>query len=353
MEVIARTIEKVYAADLVAGPLTLVWHAGEPLAVPVSYYEQAFAAVRGSMPAGATVRHCMQSNGILLNERWCEFIKTQGISIGLSIDGPAFIHDAHRKTRQGKGTHEAALRGLRLLQSHHISFHVISVITCDSLPHAEEIYRFFADLGVVQVGFNIEEVEGENAVSSLGASSAEAQRIRAFMETIFRLQKADGGRARVREFDAALEKLRSGMSLRDLDFPYFDEQVRPFGILNVDCEGNFSTYSPELLGMHLSKYGRFIFGNVPEDDFVSVVTPDEFRAVFEDIVAGIRKCRDSCAYYGYCGGGAPANKYYENGSLATTETVFCRHSIQLPLNLVLSDLEQGVTLAQTPAQTKY
>lgn len=304
MEVIAQTIEKVYVAELVIGPLTLVWHAGEPLAVPISYYERAFAVVRGRIPAGAAVRHCMQSNGILLNERWCQFIKAEGISIGLSIDGPAFIHDAHRKTRQGKGTHEAVLRGLRLLQSRDIPFHVISVITSDSLPHAEEIYRFFADLGVAQVGFNIEEVEGENAVSSLGVSSAEAQRVRAFMATIFKLQKADGGRMRVREFDAALEKLRSGMSLRDLDFPYFNEQVRPFGILNVDCEGNFSTYSPELLGMHLPKYGQFTFGNVLEDDFVSVVTSGKFRAVFEDIVAGIRKCRDSCAYYGYCGGGA-------------------------------------------------
>jgi len=50
-------------------------------------------------------------------------------------------------------------------------------------------------------------------------------------------------------------------------------------------------------------------------------------------------------------GRRPANKYYENGSLSTAETVFCRHSIQLPLDLVLSDLERGVTHAQTTTQT--
>jgi len=30
----------VFAADLVLGPLTVIWHAGEPLAMPISYYER-------------------------------------------------------------------------------------------------------------------------------------------------------------------------------------------------------------------------------------------------------------------------------------------------------------------------
>ena len=57
---------------------------------------------------------------------------------------------------------------------------------------------------------------------------------------------------------------------------------------------------------------------------------------------GITLCRKSCAYYGYCGGGAPANKYYENGSFATAETMFCKYSVKLPLEIVLNDLEAGL-----------
>jgi uncharacterized protein len=342
LEIVGATIEKVFAADLVLGPLTVIWHAGEPLAMPISYYERAFDEIRRKAPAGALIRHCMQSNGTLLNEAWCRFISVHNVSVGLSIDGPADIHDAHRKTRSGRGSHQAAMAGLRLLQSHGIPFHVISVITQQSLGRAEDIYHFFYDLGISQLGFNIEEIEGENGKSTLTSSGSMSGGVESFMSAIFRLQKADGGRMRIREFDAALGKIRSQKSLRSFDFPHFNEQVRPFGILNVDCDGNYSTYSPELLGMNVTPYGTFSFGNVLEDDFVEAVEGPKFRSVFADIQSGINLCRKSCAYYGYCGGGAPANKYYENGSFATTETMFCRYSVKLPLEIVLNDLEAGL-----------
>ena len=342
MQVIAATIEKVFAAELVFGPLTVIWHAGEPLVLPISYYEQAFEEIRKRAPAGAVIRHCMQSNGTLLSEAWCNFIKTHNVSIGLSIDGPAWIHDAHRKTRSGRGTHDAAMRGLRRLQAHDIPFHVISVITMLSLGHAEEIYRFFAELGVSQVGFNIEEIEAGNVSSSLNSSPMTSESIQTFMTAVFDLHKTDGGHMRIREFDAALAKIQSRKSLRSSDFPYFNEQVRPFGILSVDCDGNYSTYSPELLGMNSPKYGSFGFGNILENDFVDAVETTKFRSIFEDIQSGIKLCKDSCAYYGYCGGGAPANKYYENGSFATAETMYCRYSVKLPFDIVLNDLETMV-----------
>jgi uncharacterized protein len=339
LEMIAATIEKVFDADLVLGPLTVIWHAGEPLAVPISYYEQAFAEIRRKAPAGSVVRHCMQSNGTLINEAWCEFIGNHDVSIGLSIDGPADIHDAHRKTRSGRGSHRAAMEGLRRLQAHGIPFHVISVITRQSLGRAKDIYQFFFDLGISQLGFNVEEIEGENAKSSLTSAVQMAESVESFMATIFELQKEDGGRMRIREFDAALAKIQGAKSMRSFDFPHFNEQVRPFGILNVDCDGNYSTYSPELLGMSVSPYGSFSFGNILKDDFVDAVESPKFRSVFSDIKSGINLCKNSCAHYGYCGGGAPANKYYENGSFATGETMFCKYSVKLPLDIVLNDLE--------------
>jgi uncharacterized protein len=114
--------------------------------------------------------------------------------------------------------------------------------------------------------------------------------------------------------------------------------------------GNYSTYSPELLGMNLSPYGTFSFGNILTDDFVDAEESPKFRSVFADLQTGIKLCQDSCAYYGYCGGGAPANKYYENGSLATAETMFCRYSVKLPLDIVLNDLEASLSGPGVEAQ---
>ena len=310
--------------------------------MPISWYEEALATISLTAPSGANIVHSIQSNGTLLNQAWCDFIKRHDIRIGLSIDGPDFLHDLHRKTRRGDGSHRAAMRGLQLLKDNDIPFHVIAVITGDALGYAQEIYDFFETAGVERLGFNIEEVEAEHAVSTLGAGHEE--RVREFYQTIFENQK-QRRIITIREFAAAEQKIRSGISLREFDFPWFNEQVRPFGIISVDWKGNFSTYSPELLGMSLEPYGEFCFGNVLRDHFADALETPKFRQVLVDIQTGIKRCAESCPYYGYCGAGAPANKYYENGSFASTQTLYCRYAVQMPLDIVLNDMERALNLA--------
>lgn len=341
MPVLENAVEKTFASDLVRGELTIIWHAGEPLAVPISWYQEAIDLINHRAPAGAQIRHSFQSNGTLINQAWCDFIKQNQLSIGLSIDGPAFLHDAHRKTRKGAGTHAAGMRGMQLLRDNGIPFHVISVITRQALDHAEEIFDFFEQAGVERLGFNIEEVEADHLTSTVDAS--QDRKVRAFLETIYQLQKKRRSIV-IREFAAAEQKIRSGISLREFDFPWFNEQVRPFGIVSVDCEGNFSTYSPELLGMPVKPYGTFDFGNVMQSHFSDALETEKFQTVLQDIKAGLKRCADTCSYYGYCGGGAPANKYYENGSFASTQTMYCRTSVQMPLDILLSDMEKSLEI---------
>jgi uncharacterized protein len=62
-----------------------------------------------------------------------------------------------------------------------------------------------------------------------------------------------------------------------------------------------------------------------------------------DISTGVKLCKNTCQYFSLCGGGAPANKYYENGSFHSAETMFCRYAIQTPIDIVLEDLEKDLT----------
>jgi uncharacterized protein len=57
------------------------------------------------------------------------------------------------------------------------------------------------------------------------------------------------------------------------------------------------------------------------------------------VAAGVEACERRCAYFGFCGGGAPANKWFENGDLASTETLYCRSMVQRPFDVVLECLE--------------
>ena len=83
------------------------------------------------------------------------------------MDGPAFLHDAHRVTRTGLPTHAAVMRGIDWLARRRIPFQVICVLTADALDHADAIVDFFLQNGIGDVGFNMEETEGANTHSSL------------------------------------------------------------------------------------------------------------------------------------------------------------------------------------------
>src|SRR3954469_24820001 len=115
----AATLEQafagVFSSGLVREPFTLLWHAGEPLVVPVAFYEAADELLDRYNHSGVPVTQSFQTNATLLSEDWCDFLLRRQIHLGVSVDGPAFLHDRRRRTRQGKGTLDRVLQGIRLL----------------------------------------------------------------------------------------------------------------------------------------------------------------------------------------------------------------------------------------------
>ena len=80
--------------------------------------------------------------------------------MGVSIDGPRRFNDAHRLTRTGRSTFDQALAGIRLLRRESVPFHVISVLSQDSMDAPQEFLDFYVAEGIEDVCFNVEESEG-------------------------------------------------------------------------------------------------------------------------------------------------------------------------------------------------
>ncbi|NNE94103.1 MAG: GRRM system radical SAM/SPASM domain protein [Verrucomicrobiales bacterium] len=348
-ETLENVMGKVFDSGMVGPPFTLLWHAGEPLAVPLKWYEEAFEIINRFPNAKQLVEHNFQTNGTLVNQKWIDFILKHKIEVGVSIDGPEFIHDHHRKTRKGGGTHAKAMRGYKMLREAGVNPGVVSVISDIAVDHPDEIYDFFIENDINGVGFNIEEVEGANASSSLGDVNMDGdERIRRFLTRIYDRNKADGFPLRIREFETAKMNILEPHMTHMPDGRYYNSETDPFGMINVDCFGNFSTFSPELLGQPTEKYGTFNFGNVIKHSFFDATKNKAFQQVLEDIDAGNRKCAESCPFWNYCGGASPSNKYYENGTFDSTETANCRSTVQIPLEIVLEDLEHDLQLPAVP-----
>ena len=117
-------------------------------------------------------------------------------------------------------------------------------------------------------------------------------------------------------------------------------QVEPFGMMNVDCHGNVSSFSPELLGLKNGDYGDFIVGNIRTDSLEEMHCSPTMKAMSRDITAGVAACRKDCEYFSVCGGGAPINKLAENGSFTGTRTSFCSLTQMVPVDLILDAFDQ-------------
>ncbi|MCP9775388.1 GRRM system radical SAM/SPASM domain protein [Cyanobium sp. WAJ14-Wanaka] len=337
LELLDAALERVLESPYVGGDFTLLWHAGEPLTVPISFYDEATERIRRAEQAWAggplRIHQSVQTNATLINDAWCDCFERNGISVGVSMDGPAFLHDVHRRTRTGLGTHAASLRGIGHLRRRGIHFQVIAVITEEALRYPDELFAFFVENGITNVAFNMEETEGENRVSTLSRPHAE-EAYQAFLRRFWELWQQHPESMRVREFDGicSLAAADARMELTDM--------THPFAIVNVDARGAISTFDPELLAVETDTYGDFVLGNVLKDSLVSIAATAKFQRIHRDMRAGLARCQQECPYFGLCGGGAGSNKYWEHGTFDCAETQACRYRIKLTADVVLDGLER-------------
>lgn len=335
-ETLKRLFERIVEAPwLIGDELRLSWHAGEPLTLPCGYYSDAFAEIDTAVGDSSTVSHSFQTNGTLINREWVEFIRHHRVRIGLSLDGPAFLHDENRRTRTGGGTHAKVMRGASLLAEAQILFSVIAVVTRQTLAHADDFYDFFRDHGISRVALNVEEVELFHDRSSLGRETA--QQYQRFLERLFQ-RSLEEGQVDFRE----LAVVRNAVAAGAQDGRRSGQLIRPFATTTCDHAGNIFTFSPELAGASSIAYGDFIVGNVHRQGFDEMLSSPAMMLMLRDIHSGIDRCAASCGHFSLCLGGTPGNKFFENGSFDSTETAYCLHSRQGVANAALAVLERAV-----------
>ena len=335
-EVLDAAFRLVSEAGLPAERLDVRWHAGEPLVAPVDFYASAFDRAERVLGGQTRIEHSLQTNGVLIDRAWAEFLTERGVRVGVSIDGPADIHDAHRTTRKGAGTLEAVMRGVAVLQEHAIPFDVIAVVSSVTMTHADRFMEFFEGLkGMRQLGLNIEETEGDHASATFASDGFEA-RCLAFMQRVQAWSSRTG--IRVREFEAMKDLIVLGDERGARN-----TQNEPFAILAIACDGQICTFSPELLGLRHPNWESFSIGHVHSSSMADLLKSKRLLDLGSQINEGTDMCRRSCPYFALCGGGAPVNKLYENGTFASTQTRHCRSTVMTVANIVMEDLEAKIS----------
>jgi uncharacterized protein len=142
---------KQYISGQDGDRVVFTWHGGEPTLMGLDFFRRV-AALQERHAAGKRVENDLQTNGLLLDEAWCAFLRDHRFRVGLSIDGPEELHDRFRVTKGGRPTFREVRAAARRLHDHGVRFNALTVVNRVNARHPAEVYHFLTqELGVTLV----------------------------------------------------------------------------------------------------------------------------------------------------------------------------------------------------------
>ncbi|MEC8678483.1 MAG: radical SAM protein [Candidatus Margulisiibacteriota bacterium] len=327
---IEMIIKKIFKSTIIKPNILFLWHFGEPLIIKPSLYQFIFECIEKYNHHRKHVSHNIQTNGLLLNKAWLSFFSKNNVTIGLSIDGPSFIHDHSRKNWKGKGSFNNVYKSIDLLKKNNIDLSGIAVVTDYTLNYPDEFYNFFKSNGFKWLGLNIERNESDNLKSSI-SNSESLTKYREFISSLYSLYYQDHSFI-IREFEQmemAIHHFKRQNNSRSKN-----TETTPFDIIKLNMNGDISTFS---LFQNIGQSPNISIANINDiislDDLVSY---PNYLLQLSEIQKGIKRCFEDCMYYPVCGGGSPPAKLYENNSFDSLETFQCITHKQIIFDTIIN-----------------
>jgi uncharacterized protein len=201
------TLEEYVAQHINASPERVIrfsWHGGEPTLLGLDYFRNVVALQRKHQPPNRLIVNGIQTNGTLLDEDWCRFFARESFGVGLSLDGPADMHDKYRVTKDQKPTHENVMHGYKLLRKQRVHTDILCVVNAYNVKSPLQVYHFFKQINADYVSFLPmvdPQLDSESKVSPLTVPS---EAWGTFLCTIFdEWIDKDIGRIKVQLFEEA------------------------------------------------------------------------------------------------------------------------------------------------------
>jgi uncharacterized protein len=294
-----------YIRQILAAPgapaATIAWQGGEPTLMGLAFFRRAMAVEKKYLRPGTTVENTIQTNGILLDDAWCEFLHEHRFLVGLSIDGPRELHDAYRRDKTGNPVFDKVVRAVRLMQKHQVEFNVLCTVNAVNSEKPLDVYRFFRDeleARYIQFIPIVERVSdsGNQEGTAVTDRTVPAEAYGKFLIAIFDEWVArDVGTMFVPFFDAVLASYVYGESSVCV--------LRPTCGDALALEHNGDLYSCDHFVEPL-----YLLGNITKTPLPELAASGQQRAFGRAKSGGLpRTCRE-CRYLFTCHGECPKNR---------------------------------------------
>ncbi len=150
--VLEAYIRQTIAATPADHPVQFTWQGGEPTLLGLDFYRQAVALQRRH-GAGRLIENSFQTNGTLIDADWARFLAEHRFLVGLSLDGPAAVHDRYRRYANGQPSHAKVLAAWHSLRAAGAEVNVLACVDAHSAQHALEVYRYLRGIGAEFIQF--------------------------------------------------------------------------------------------------------------------------------------------------------------------------------------------------------
>ena len=302
-EALLETFIRQYLEAQTMPQVLFTWHGGEPLLRPLSFYRKALE-LQQKYARGRQIDNCLQTNGTLLTDEWCEFLRENRFLVGISIDGPQTFHDAYRCH-----SFEKVMRGIRLLQKHHVEWNAMATVNHLNADHPKEFYRFFKEIGCQYLQFTpvVERITGRSDGLTLASAqqpeatladfSVTPEQWGSFLCGVYdEWVKADIGQIFVQLFDATLANWAGEPPGICAMSPYCGRAAAMEANGDVYCCDHFV-------------FPEYRLGNIRGQSLTAMLYGERQQQFGRDKSATLpRQCRE-CSFLFACHGECPKNRF--------------------------------------------
>ncbi len=135
------------------GAVTFAFQGGEPTLVGLDFYRDLVNMVAAGNTRGLTVHYALQTNGLVIDDEWADFLAENRFLVGLSMDGTPQLHDANRHDAAGQGTHARVLAAARTMEKHGVEFNLLTVVTSALARSGRKLWSYYEKNGFAWLQF--------------------------------------------------------------------------------------------------------------------------------------------------------------------------------------------------------
>ena len=331
-----ETLETFIRNYIEASPddaVSFTWHGGEPALAGMAFYRKAIRLQKQYTPQGRTIWNNLQTNGQLLDDAWCRFLKDNHFDVGISIDGTRFVHDTYRKDTAGNGTYDRVRETVLRLKKYGIKADLLCTVTAETAASALAVYKAlrFLDTGWMQFIPIVRRIDGK-----VTEDSVTPEAYGRFLKTVFReWSRNDLGKVNVQLFaETAL-----GLAGKGPNVCFLAETCGNVPV--VESDGSVYSYDHFVDQPHR-------LGHVKD---LALLVHSEEQTAFgqrkKTTLSG--KCRE-CPYLSLCGGGCPKDRFLPEND---EEIYYLCEGMRMYFDAAVPVLTKAMELSRkqyTPAQ---